>query len=184
MQFDLSAGSDANRVTVGLRGDGGSGDGDVLVLATPICFESAVASVCRRLIYQGGQRKADVLVNLTNDGWFNTMAGGREQHLQIGRFRCIENRVPMIRAANTGVSAAIDSSGRIVQYGPTSPAGVQPAMSEGVMVASIEIDDRLTMYRVLGDAFGWLCLGLCGLLIAAGAAARALRSEAGVGVTT
>ena len=55
-----------------------------------------------------------MLVNLSNDGWFGDAIAGRDQHNQIARFRCIENRVPMVRAANTGQSVGIDSSGKVI----------------------------------------------------------------------
>src|SRR5690606_11264799 len=103
MRFDMTPGRAPKRLTVSLS-EGGPLKS--IQIATPICFESTMPGVCRRLVW-AGEGRADVLVNLTNDGWFGDMEGGREQHLQIGRFRAIENRVPMVRSANTGISAAI-----------------------------------------------------------------------------
>ncbi len=56
--------------------------------------------------------RPEMLVNVTNDAWFGT-SGGPHQHLGHARFRAIEQGVPMIRAANTGISAVIDSAGRV-----------------------------------------------------------------------
>lgn len=160
MSFDLDAGADFTRLEIPLPG---AEPGSILV-GTPICFESTMPYVCRALVQPRGGRKAGLLINLTNDGWFGKLRGGREQHLQIGRFRCIENRVPMVRAANTGISAAIDSAGRIIRYGPSLPPGSAAWNAEGVMIASIPLHARPTLYAAVGDAFGWMCLGLAALL--------------------
>ena len=71
-----------------------------------ICYEAVFP---RSLPYAS---RPEVLVNVTNDAWFGT-SGGPHQHLGHARFRAIEQGVPMIRAANTGISALIDSAGRI-----------------------------------------------------------------------
>lgn len=160
MSFDLDAGRDFTRLAVS---SAGREHGEVLV-GTPICFESTMSYVCRALVNGGDDGRADLLINLTNDGWFGRLRGGREQHLQIGRFRCIENRVPMVRAANTGISAAIDSAGRIIRYGPSLPPGSAAWNAEGVMIASMTLQARPTLYAAVGDAFGWMCLGLTALL--------------------
>lgn len=169
MRMDLSAGTVPQRFTLSIDSqteDEGAQERSIVV-ATPICYEAAIARVCRELVYPEDGRKADVLINLTNDGWFGAMRGGREQHFQIARFRCIENRVPMVRAANTGVSGAIDSSGRVLVYGPNEPPGLSSVDSEGFMLATVQADDRWPWYGRLGDLFGWICLGLTGLILAA-----------------
>lgn len=160
MSFDLDAGADFTRLEIPLPGV----EPAALLVGTPICFESTMPYVCRALVQPRGGRKADLLINLTNDGWFGPRTGGREQHLQIGRFRCIENRVPLVRAANTGISAAIDSAGRLIQYGPDVPPGRAAANDEGLMIADVTLRPGSTLYARLGDAFGWACLALAALL--------------------
>ena len=56
----------------------------------------------------------DILINLSNDGWFHETSE-HEMHLAVSTFRCIENRVPLARAVNTGISAMIDGNGRIIK---------------------------------------------------------------------
>jgi apolipoprotein N-acyltransferase len=97
-------------------------------LAPTICYETAlpraVRSIVRRLTAAG--RRPDVLVNLTNDGWF-WGSSELDMHLAAGIFRAVEVRTPLVIAANTGFSAAIDGSGRLLTRGPrrdTSPLRV------------------------------------------------------------
>jgi apolipoprotein N-acyltransferase len=124
----------------------------------------------------------DFLLNISNEGWFN---GNREhnEHLAICRFRAIECRRAVARSVNMGISAVIDSNGRVLR--PTSvatekdphswqiPAGGQASelpvddwsdfkQVSGVLTASIPIDDRLSLYAVWGD---WLP-GVCWLVVA------------------
>ena len=72
-----------------------------------ICFESAFPDLVRRSV-NGGAR---LLVNITNDSWFGPTAGPF-QHAQLAVLRAVENRVPIARSANTGVSMFVDSFGR------------------------------------------------------------------------
>jgi apolipoprotein N-acyltransferase len=116
MTFDLDRGGEPVRFEV-------PWNGATVRVATAICFEDAMTWVPRELVFPahaGRERRADLLVNITNDGWYGWFDGGRAQHLQLARFRCIETRTPMVRAANTGLCAGIDSSGRIVD-GPVAP---------------------------------------------------------------
>jgi apolipoprotein N-acyltransferase len=65
---------------------------------------------------------AQWLLNVTNDAWFG-LTSGPYQHLAMARFRAVENGVPVMRSANTGISAAIDPYGRIMQKLPLGEAG-------------------------------------------------------------
>ncbi|MFH1067914.1 MAG: apolipoprotein N-acyltransferase [bacterium] len=81
-------------------------EGNVLRLAPLICFEDILPSLVRR----AAQENPDLLVNLTNDGWFRHSAASR-QHLHNALFRTIELRRPMLRVTNNGVTAAISAFG-------------------------------------------------------------------------
>ena len=175
MRFDLDAGRAFTRLEVPLEERARPS----VLVGTPICFESTMPYVCRLLAHPSNAAPADVLINLTNDGWFGSIKGGREQHVQIGRFRCIENRVPMVRAANTGISAAIDSAGRLIQFGPNMPGDRATWNSEGVMMASVHLDFRRPLYGRIGDAFGWMCLGLSAVLSGGALAAGRGRRRSG-----
>lgn len=82
-------------------------------IATPICFESTDPALCRRLTFERGARRADLIVNLTNDGWFGESDLARRQHLRLARWRAFELVTPVVRAANTGYSAVIADDGRV-----------------------------------------------------------------------
>lgn len=131
-------------------------DGGRITLATPICFEATMSRVCRALAYDGGTKRADVMVNLSNDGWFGSHHAGRMQHAQISRFRAIENRTPLVRAANTGMSVSIDSNGRVVERIGDGRYGVSE--EPGSLVARVQLDARHSVYGRIGDLWGWGCL--------------------------
>jgi apolipoprotein N-acyltransferase len=129
-----------------------------LTMATPICFEDTVARVCRRMVYEDGRKVAALLVNLSNDGWFGDHDAGRAQHAQIARFRCIENRVPMVRCANTGLSVAIDAAGRVV--GRIGEGRYGEGRQAGALEVRVTLDDRTTLYARVRESWSWTCLAL------------------------
>lgn len=143
MSFDLDAGRRPVWFDVPLV------DGGEIRVGTPICFEVAYAGVSRRLARGGGDR-VDALVNLTNDGWFSTSDSGRAMHLKLARWRALENGVPIVRAANTGISTIIDSQGRIATTQTTHPEG--PG-DHAVTTAGQEFATR-TPQVVVGDVPG------------------------------
>lgn len=160
MSFDLSAGREPVVLEVPVDG---WGEG-VIRIGTPICFEVAKPGVCRRLVYggvggDGGGRRADILLSLTNDGWFTWWDAGRRQHLQIDQWRALELGTPVVRAANTGISAGIDHRGRVLR---TDEGLVKlPSRVEGVLVVETAVGSSSTLYGRLGDVFaiGMLVLG-------------------------
>ncbi len=156
MAFNLEAGRALTVFEVG-------GVGESLArLVTPICFEATESTLCRRMIYDGPTRRADVLVNLTNDGWFGSFDLTREQHLQIARWRCVELGVPLVRAANTGISAIVDTAGRVVGRGVESGSGYR---REGLLVGEVEFDPHAppTLFARVGNLFGQVAGGLAAL---------------------
>jgi apolipoprotein N-acyltransferase len=102
--------------------------------------------ICYEVIFPGeaapaGER-AGWMLNLTNDGWFGGSAGPY-QHFHQARVRSIEEGLPLVRAANTGISAVVDPLGRVVA---SLPLG-----SEGVLDASLPRPLPPTPYVRLGD---------------------------------
>lgn len=117
-------------------------------VATPICFEDATPEVTRAMVYDPrGNKRADLLFNLTNDGWYPGTDQG-PQHLQIASLRCIELRTPMARAVNTGVSGFIDSRGVI---GGLVTVNGRHQLVPGSATADLRPDLRETLYGTLGE---------------------------------
>jgi apolipoprotein N-acyltransferase len=96
------------------------------------------------------------LLNLTNDGWFGASAGPY-QHFQQARIRAIEEGLPLVRVANSGISAVVDPLGRIVK---SLPLG-----SEGVLDASLPQAIPVTPYARLGDGPVGAALGIAFLWV-------------------
>ena len=88
-------------------------------VAPTICYETALPGAIRSLVrsLDAAGRRPDVIVNLTNDGWF-WGSSELDMHLVAAIFRAVEVRTPVVVAANTGFSAAIDGSGRLLAQGP------------------------------------------------------------------
>jgi len=100
--------------------------------------------------------RAGWLLNLTNDGWFG-QSSGPYQHFEQARMRAIEQGLPLVRAANTGISAVIDPAGRIV--------GSLPLGSEGVLDAPLPKAIAPTFYARFGDRSAGLALALALILV-------------------
>ena len=135
-----------------------------LTMSPSICFETTVPHLLRRQALQLEQREqhVDLLVNLTNDGWFygSTIL---DLHFDCSVFRAIEHRCPLLIAANTGFSGLIDGSGRVQKKGQRR--------SEDLLVAEVHADPRRSLYQhVLGDWPAAGCLVFTGLVGLAGLA--------------
>ena len=136
----------------------GSGQpGGVARFATPICFEATMSRVARALTRNGA---ADALVNITNDGWFGTFAGCREAHLLAARWRCVEFHLPMVRAANTGISCLVDARGKIETRLPPHAQDVLH------ISAPLRGNSRPTPFARWGNAPAFGTLALTGCLAA------------------
>lgn len=127
-------------------------------LAAAICFEDTVPHVVRRFFSEVPDgAPPDLIVNLSNDGWFHETSE-HEMHLAVSTFRCVENRAPMARAVNTGVSAMIDGNGAIVE-------ALRPNQ-QAVLNVAAPLDDRTSLYSRWGDWLGQVTLaGTIGLLV-------------------
>ena len=117
-----------------------------------ICYEMIFPDLMRQSVKNG----AHFLVNITNDAWFSKSAASY-QHMSMGALRAVENRVPIVRAANTGISGTITANGAL-----------QDETELFVEAAQItKITPRqggLTFYSSYGDVFSWLCLLATGLI--------------------
>jgi apolipoprotein N-acyltransferase len=146
------------------------------VLAAPnICYESVLPHVIRRpiLALREQGREPNVLVNLTNDGWFYG-SSELDLHLTCGVFRAVECRKPLLIAANTGFSAIIDGDGRLRAMGPRH--------ATGTVLAEVRPDPRDSLYLRYGDWPAGACLAACVVLAAVAwwPRRRAGRPECGV----
>ncbi len=120
--------------------------------STVICYEVIFPGLVRKFFLQGG----DFLVNITNDAWFGQTTGPY-QHFSMSTFRAIENRKPVIRVANTGISGFIDSNGRIL-----SKTGI---FERTFITENIRTDSTLSFYTKYGDLFTYICIILTVLLL-------------------
>ena len=126
---------------------------DGRVRAVPaICYESVFGDHIADHVRRG----ANLLVVITNDGWWGTSPGYR-QHLALGRLRAIETRRPIARAANTGISCFVDAEGRITQATGWS--------QRTALRGTIHPSDEQTFFLRHGDLLGRCCAWLGVLLL-------------------
>ncbi|HEY2017824.1 MAG TPA: apolipoprotein N-acyltransferase, partial [Bryobacteraceae bacterium] len=109
-----------------------------------ICYESVFPNFVRQFAAQG----AEVLFNISNDGWFGKSAA-RRQHLSIVRMRAAENRRWILRSTNDGITATIDSAGRV--------RGTLPLYTEATSYTGFTYISERTIYTRFGDWFAWVC---------------------------
>ncbi|MBA7689027.1 Apolipoprotein N-acyltransferase [subsurface metagenome] len=117
-----------------------------------ICYEGIFDNLARKFVKKG----ADFIINITNDAWYERTSAPY-QHFSFSIFRAIENRIPIVRAANTGVSGFIDSYGRTRKD--------LDIFIEGTLVDKINLKKQNTFYTRFGNLFAYLCLGLSGLFL-------------------
>jgi apolipoprotein N-acyltransferase len=111
---------------------------------TFICYESVFADEMRQYADMG----ADVLVNISDDGWYGDTSAAWE-HLNMVRMRAIENHRWVLRATNTGVTAAIDPYGRVVI---AAPRHIRTSLRVG-----FDYEHDVTFYARHGDLFAYFC---------------------------
>lgn len=109
-----------------------------------ICFEGIFPEISREYVRNG----AGLLVNITNDAWFGD-SSAPYQHLSMTVFRAVENRVPLIRSANTGITAVIDSRGHI--------QGMTRLFHEALLTGTVRLGFERSIYTRYGDIFAWGC---------------------------
>ncbi|HVN29121.1 MAG TPA: apolipoprotein N-acyltransferase [Candidatus Binataceae bacterium] len=113
-------------------------------LSVLICYESIFPDLARRSVKEG----ADVMVNITNDAWYGT-SSAPYQLLAMAAMRSVETKVPMIRVANTGISAIILDDGSIT--------ATTPLFKRGTEIEDVAWHPMRTLYTVIGDVFADLC---------------------------
>lgn len=123
-------------------------------LAPNICFESMISHLISHQVRQLSARgeSPDVLCNLTNDSWFRG-SSMLDHHLSSTIFVSVENRRPTLVAANTGLTAHIDGSGRVLQ--------VTERMEPATILAEVRLDGRGGLVQSWGYPLGWSCGLLC-----------------------
>lgn len=147
-------------------GDFGKGPGPIplifsrtgkkqISLGINICYEALMPEYMRQLHANG----ADIFVNLTNDSWFGD-SFEPHQHLQLAQLRTIENRIPMIRATNTGISTFITATGMALS---------KSKLFESEILQS-ELPFSLTnqaksLYSRFGEWFAYLCVAITGFVL-------------------
>ncbi|MFP3937214.1 MAG: apolipoprotein N-acyltransferase [Phycisphaerae bacterium] len=153
-------------------------------LATPICYEGTFARISRDMVIEDGRKKADILANLSNDGWFvYSLRGGpprgsteHAQHMVQYVFRAVETRTPVVRAVNTGISASIDPNGRIAavleKHGSKAmvpgslllDGGSDDSPGDPRHGPKVLVDGRISMYSLVGDVFAQAVSAAAGAL--------------------
>ena len=154
-------------------GESGVGESRPSYTVAPlICYEDTVPHLVRDTVNAlptngaGEPGGPDLLAVVSNDGWFADSAE-QHQHLAVSLFRAVETRTPLVRAANTGVSAVIDGDGvprvpavlldgdgsRVVD---TPPDAALPDDRACVLIADVPLDPRGSLYLLWGD---WLAFG-------------------------
>jgi apolipoprotein N-acyltransferase len=114
-------------------------------LGVQVCYEIIFPELARQYVQAG----ARVLVAVTNDAWFGR-SSAPYQHLAISTFRAIETRTPLIRAANTGVTAIVDQNGHI-----RTMTGL---FVEAFRTGEIKPGSGSSLYLTIGDLPAWLCV--------------------------
>jgi apolipoprotein N-acyltransferase len=112
---------------------------------TLICYEVIFPGLARKFFSKDG----DFLITITNDAWFGKTCGPY-QHFSMAVFRAVENRKPVIRAANSGISGFIDSRGRVLVK--------TDLFKRTFSVMDIKKDKTVTVYTKYGDIFSFLCI--------------------------
>jgi apolipoprotein N-acyltransferase len=130
-----------------------------------VCFEDTVPTIVRGLV----QRGAQLLVNVTNDGWFLRTVGP-EQHLANAVLRTVETRRPLVRCANTGVTCAIDAYGRVDRWTEN--------FTEEVGAGTIRVPKNgpITLYTRWGNWVAFVGAGITAMAMAGFAWRRRGRS--------
>lgn len=150
---DISAGQDP--VVFLLAGKQG-----ISRLSVLICFEDTVDGVANRMVHAG----AEVLVNMTNDAWFHDTKAPW-LHLQAAVFQAVSYKRPLVRSANTGVSAVVSPLGEV--HDVLRAYDGKETFRSGFLTAEVISQTKKTLKSKFGDVFAYLCIAtlLVGVII-------------------
>lgn len=179
MSFELDAGFDpvvfGVPVSVHTNAIGPAPPGDTskfdrtspLRIVTPICFEATDPGVMRRLVMSpDGSRRADLIVQVSNDGWFGDWLGPREQHLQLCGWRSLELNTAFVRSVNTGISAVEGMHWNGSRWNDESRNQSRAdAWVDGVLSADIVLQPKTTVFARVGYLFPWTTLAFTALVL-------------------
>lgn len=130
-------------------------------LAPLICFEDVFPHHVREHV----NAETDLLVNLTNDGWFGDGAAQWQQAASAA-FRAVENGVPLLRACNNGVTCWFDAAGRMREvFQDAEGSEYGPGFAHWRVTYAPAAKRAPTLYNAVGDRFGWSCVAWCGILL-------------------
>ncbi|MBI5379080.1 MAG: apolipoprotein N-acyltransferase [Nitrospirae bacterium] len=115
-------------------------------LATVICYEIIFPHLVREFVREG----ANLMTTITNDAWFGR-SSAPYQHFGMAVLRAVEHRIPVARAANTGISGLIAPSGRVLV--------ASPIFEGGIWQGEVALRKETTLYTRVGDLFAYLCMG-------------------------
>jgi apolipoprotein N-acyltransferase len=115
--------------------------------ATQICYEAIFPELSRGF----AQRGADLLVSITNDGWYGSTSAPH-QHMMMAVLRAVEQGKYLVRSANTGISAIVDPRGRVLER--------TELFEVRALVRDVPLVPGLTPYARVGDVFAFSCLAL------------------------
>ena len=117
-----------------------------------ICYEAIYPGEIRQFVAKG----ANLLINISNDGWFGRSAAA-VQHLHMARVRAVENRRWVLRVTNSGITAAIDPYGKIYESIPRD--------ERGAVDLPYDFRTDTTVYTRFGDWFAWMCALVSAILL-------------------
>ena len=117
-----------------------------------ICYEAIYAGEVRQFANRG----AELLINISNDGWFGTSEAA-EQHLRMARIRAIENRRWLVRDTNNGITATIDPYGNVTR--------VMHRDERNSADLPYDFRSDKTIYTRFGDWFAWMCVLVSAILV-------------------
>lgn len=141
-------------------------NGGELQMIPSVCFEDTVGRLTRKFV----RPKPQIILNVTNDGWFKKSVAAT-QHMANARFRAIELRRPMVRSANTGVSAIVSPTGSLVDPVTGERQVVEDENGNHFVKSSVyghayaPKNGPMTLYSILGDWFSFLMMAVVPVVV-------------------